>query len=211
MNFTEGFGKKWIDRILGKVDKDQGVANAGKVLGIGNDGQVVPVAQSGGGSGSRLEDITGLTIEQLLSKVKVGDDLVLNLGYKYCSGINAPSLTPVTVGDVTHLAGDMAGLYSQTSNTFFATVRYVDSSAIYLTPNPIVYNHDYTLKTINDVQYPLIIMNIVYLTAISSTGITTTTRGLLTLGGNNGVIPRVINVSATYANPNISGSLIHNS
>lgn len=50
MNFTEGFGKKWIDRILGKVDKDQGVANAGKVLGIGNDGQVVPVEQSGGGS-----------------------------------------------------------------------------------------------------------------------------------------------------------------
>ena len=50
MNFTEGFGKKWIERILGKVDKDQGVANAGKVLGIGNDGQVVPVAQSGGGS-----------------------------------------------------------------------------------------------------------------------------------------------------------------
>ena len=48
--YNEGFGKKWIDRILGKVDKDQGVANAGKVLGIGDDGQVVPVEQSGGGS-----------------------------------------------------------------------------------------------------------------------------------------------------------------
>lgn len=47
---NEGFGKKWIDKILGKVDKDQGVANAGKVLGIGNDGQVTPVEQSGGGS-----------------------------------------------------------------------------------------------------------------------------------------------------------------
>ena len=51
---NEGFGKKWIDRILGKVDKDQGVANAGKVLGIGDDGQVVPVEQSGGGSGEQL-------------------------------------------------------------------------------------------------------------------------------------------------------------
>ena len=51
------FGRTWVDRIMGKVDKDQGVANAGKVLGIGNDGQVVPVEQSGGGSGS---DVTTL-------------------------------------------------------------------------------------------------------------------------------------------------------
>lgn len=57
MNFTEGFGKKWIDRILGKVDKDQGVANAGKVLGIGADGQVVPVAQSGGSGDVLFEKI----------------------------------------------------------------------------------------------------------------------------------------------------------
>ena len=37
----------------GKVNADQGVANAGKVLGIGADGQVTPVEQSGGG-GSNL-------------------------------------------------------------------------------------------------------------------------------------------------------------
>lgn len=43
------FGRTWVDRIMGKVDKDQGVANAGKVLGIGADGIVTPVEQSGGG------------------------------------------------------------------------------------------------------------------------------------------------------------------
>lgn len=52
------FGRTWVDRIMGKVDKDQGVANAGKVLGIGADGQVVPVEQSGGGSEVLFEKIT---------------------------------------------------------------------------------------------------------------------------------------------------------
>lgn len=51
------FGRTWVDRIMGKVDKDQGVANAGKVLGIGADGQVVPVEQSGGGSEVLFEKI----------------------------------------------------------------------------------------------------------------------------------------------------------
>ena len=40
--------------IGGKVDKDQGVANAGKALGIGNDGIVTPVPFSG-------TDFTGAT------------------------------------------------------------------------------------------------------------------------------------------------------
>ena len=34
------FGRTWVDRIMGKVDKDQGVANAGKYLGVGEDGNV---------------------------------------------------------------------------------------------------------------------------------------------------------------------------
>ena len=52
------FGRTWVDRIMGKVDKDQGVANAGKVLGIGADGMVTPVVQSsGGGSEPSFEKI----------------------------------------------------------------------------------------------------------------------------------------------------------
>lgn len=70
MNFTEGFGKKWIDRILGKVDKDQGVANAGKVLGIGDDGQVVPVEQSGGGSGEST-----IKFGDIIAELKAGNDV----------------------------------------------------------------------------------------------------------------------------------------
>lgn len=83
MNFTEGFGKKWIERILGKVDKDQGVANAGKVLGIGNDGQVVPVEQSGGGSGNGLKwlpftkDVDPSTIDRIHVKYKSGTKLYM--------------------------------------------------------------------------------------------------------------------------------------
>lgn len=36
--------------VAGKVDKSQGSQNAGKVLGIGDDGMVTPVEQTGGGS-----------------------------------------------------------------------------------------------------------------------------------------------------------------
>ena len=38
-----------VPDISGKVDKAQGVSNAGKVLGIGSDGNVTPVAVSSGG------------------------------------------------------------------------------------------------------------------------------------------------------------------
>lgn len=68
---NEGFGKKWIDKILGKVDKDQGIANAGKVLGIGADGIVTPVEQTGGGTESKL---TGtFTPSQFITHVTNGD------------------------------------------------------------------------------------------------------------------------------------------
>lgn len=46
-----------IPDISGKVDKAQGANNAGKVLGIGSDGNVTPVAVSSGG-GSEWEEVS---------------------------------------------------------------------------------------------------------------------------------------------------------
>lgn len=99
MNFTEGFGKSWIDRILGKVDKDQGVANAGKVLGIGNDGQVVPVEQSGGGGGTSatVTTYTPATFFTALENgtIKVGDVIFGSISF-YSS--RAVANTVVNIG-----------------------------------------------------------------------------------------------------------------
>ena len=47
----------------GKVNTDQGVANAGKVLGIGSDGRVTPVEQSGGGGGGSITVDSALNAE----------------------------------------------------------------------------------------------------------------------------------------------------
>ena len=45
--------------VSGKVDKSQGTANAGKVLGIGDDGMVTPVEQTGGsGGGSAITSVS---------------------------------------------------------------------------------------------------------------------------------------------------------
>lgn len=84
---NEGFGKKWIEKILGKVDKDQGVANAGKVLGIGADGQVVPVEQSGGGGSLKY-----ITYNQYLEKYGFIDD--------YRAGICTGILSSAKVGTI---------------------------------------------------------------------------------------------------------------
>lgn len=50
------FAENPID-VSGKLDKNQGAANAGKVLGIGEDGEVVPVdAPTGGGESGIVEE-----------------------------------------------------------------------------------------------------------------------------------------------------------
>lgn len=210
MNFTEGFGKKWIEKILGKVDKDQGVANAGKVLGIGNDGQVVPVAQSGGGSGPVLEAISGISLDVLKTKVKVGDNLILNINYRYCSGVNASGLTPVTVDDLTHFTGDLSVTYSSTVGTFFTTVRYIDSNGIYLTSNPILSQYEEQATIINGTQHLVTINSTVSFTSITSSGVHANTRGVVILGGESGAIPRVRNLSNATTS-GIEGYIIHNS
>lgn len=52
----EYFAENPID-VSGKLDKNQGAANAGKVLGIGEDGEVVPVdAPTGGGESGIVEE-----------------------------------------------------------------------------------------------------------------------------------------------------------
>lgn len=64
-----------IPDISGKVDKAQGANNAGKVLGIGSDGNVTPVAVSSGG-GSEWEEIN---VSSLPTDFKSGDILRIML------------------------------------------------------------------------------------------------------------------------------------
>lgn len=207
---NEGFGKKWIERILGKVDKDQGVANAGKVLGIGNDGQVVPVEQSGGGSGSVVEAISNIGLDELKTKVKVGDNLLVGINYRVASSVNANNLTPVVVDGLTHFTGDMSPSYVMTDKTCLLTIRSI-SSNIALVQNPIVYHRETPEITINSVKYPLYATNVVYPNLIGSSGITTFTVGEVILGGNSGVIPRHANIYTSMTTSSINGYIIHNS
>ena len=133
---NEGFGKKWIDKILGKVDKDQGVANAGKVLGIGNDGQVVPVEQSGGGSAFTpwTETVTVPNIATMVSenKLKIGDILTYNIPAYL---LRVTNLTGVNIGTVEApvyvLEGDASPF--NFSYTVSRTIRSITDSSILFT------------------------------------------------------------------------------
>lgn len=51
-------------KLAGKLDKQQGVENAGKVLVVGEDGNVVPGETWGGGSEKQIELIESYAIEQ---------------------------------------------------------------------------------------------------------------------------------------------------
>ena len=65
-------GKRVIESIpedhqtamAGKVDKQQGAENAGKVLGIGEDGNVTPVEQTGGGGNTNIDQLLALAIKR---------------------------------------------------------------------------------------------------------------------------------------------------
>lgn len=126
---NEGFGKKWIDKILGKVDKDQGVANAGKVLGIGNDGQVVPVEQSGGGSGGSTEHTSFTTslYNLLTAGIKPGDVLVIN-GAATSGFIKGPSAVESIDTNLSKITSWSSSTQSISIQSFVFTVQSITKS-----------------------------------------------------------------------------------
>lgn len=136
---NEGFGKKWIDKILGKVDKDQGVANAGKVLGIGADGIVTPVEQTGGGGTFtpwtetvKIADIATMVGQ---NKLKIGDILSYHVSLYY---LKTDRLTGVNIGTVEAPVYVLEG--SPSIFNFGTTVRktiysITDSSILFTDPN----------------------------------------------------------------------------
>lgn len=127
MNFTEGFGKKWIDRILGKVDKDQGVANAGKVLGIGADGRVTPVEQSGGGSSVWNESVSISSYADLVGKIKVGDELIATVSVRSIGVRSTDAVfTPIT-DNILRLT-TFGTTTADENKTFHLTVTSIDES-----------------------------------------------------------------------------------
>ena len=145
---NEGFGKKWIDKILGKVDKDQGVANAGKVLGIGNDGQVVPVEQSGGSTFTPWTE--SLSKPQFINKfdsgeIHVGDIVKLTLHYNICSGDTKSYLEPISADSSLKRAVINPTLTSQ-SSSFVFTILAISNNSIYLTYSNVYLNNNKAIE-----------------------------------------------------------------
>ena len=66
-----------VDDVNTKVAKNQGTANAGKVLGIGSDGMVVPVDAGGSGNEVYYGSLSNLDY----SKLKVGSSILLVIGH----------------------------------------------------------------------------------------------------------------------------------
>lgn len=60
----ESIPEDYQTAMAGKVDKQQGAENAGKVLGIGEDGNVTPVEQTGGGGNTNIDQLLALAIKR---------------------------------------------------------------------------------------------------------------------------------------------------
>lgn len=132
---NEGFGKKWIERILGKVDKDQGVANAGKVLGIGNDGQVVPVAQSGGSAFTPwTEELTKSEFARKFEsgEIHTGDLVQVSVHYDTCTGNTSSYLEPISTNSSLKRA-IINPTITTTSKSFIFTIFAIFDNSMYLT------------------------------------------------------------------------------
>lgn len=91
------------DALAGKLNTNQGTANAGKYLGIGSDGAVAPVAApSGGGSGeSDWRLIQDITVEADVKSVSVnsdynGDGFSCREIYILSNAVNASDQTSAT-------------------------------------------------------------------------------------------------------------------
>ena len=174
MNFTEGFGKKWIERILGKVDKDQGVANAGKVLGIGNDGQVVPVEQSGGSGSGGIEVLTFTNASELKDaymngKIQVGDIVEGNgqlffLNPQLLTVESEPlphvtSITYNTIYSVPEVYGIITGIdTTSSSNSVYLNISVTTTADTNSTVVRDTNGKEYTVKSLSkyrDIKAPI--------------------------------------------------------
>lgn len=147
------FGRTWVDRIMGKVDKDQGVANAGKVLGIGADGIVTPVEQSGGGGSTfpYAEEITNMSASELSSKLKIGDELQVELRYYKLGNVNIANPTLEAKGELTVINGTISYGESNGSYPVRLIVNDTDVYGYYTFSNPVVYESTSKLtSTVND-------------------------------------------------------------
>ena len=128
------FGRTWVDRIMGKVDKDQGVANAGKVLGIGSDGVVTPVEQTGGGGAFTpwTETIALADLNTYLNNnsIKVGDKITFPFTYiSYRAGSNLYLENISTSTDPIYRVGGYPNLI-KTSVTITKTIRNISDTSV---------------------------------------------------------------------------------
>ena len=103
-NNDDAANKKYVDDVAtGKLNTNQGAANAGKYLGIGSDGAVAPVAApAGGGSGeSDWRLIQDITVEANVKSVSVnsdynGDGFSCREIYILSNAVNASDQTSAT-------------------------------------------------------------------------------------------------------------------
>lgn len=123
--------------INGKVAISQGTENAGKVLGIGSDGNVTPVDVGGSSGGFTIGSITTSTISSIYTTLKLGD-IVTIMGLKSSSGgeiVNFIGMVGAKSGNDSYIIG--CGSNKSGSNLAFMTQIVVQSSSITIYYNNI--------------------------------------------------------------------------
>ena len=199
----------------GKVNVAQGVANAGKVLGIGADGNVTPVEQSGGGGSAfpYIETITDLNPGELLNKVKKGDELILNTMIVIAGsiGITNPSLQ--TRGDFKTIEGSLYSGQGQTAKTIKLLVSAVSSSLINFCEVPVYENITEFYETVGDVQIAKNSCIRTFCPYMSDSQIACVSycSAVLYAQNNTTVIPRTYYHKSQKNITSLTGYIVHNS
>lgn len=209
------FGRTWVDRIMGKVDKDQGVANAGKVLGIGDDGQVVPVEQSGGGGSSfpYVEVITNLDASELSNKIKQGDNLIVKVNYTKFEQMNISDIALEAVGDLKKITGTITTGLTRGTYTAFLTCDSVDSNGtIKFSQVPIFHISSILNTTVDGITIYRACLGNAVVTSLSSGYLRSYSDCMMyAYSDDTSVIPRVSHKTDTGSIKTLNGFIIHNS
>ena len=91
-----------MQALTGKVSANQGIENAGKILGIGEDGVVAPVAPTGSGSGAVSEDDIREAVENYMTENPVE--------IKTTDAVEKDNTLPVTSAGVYTVCGNIEAL-----------------------------------------------------------------------------------------------------
>ena len=198
----------------GKVNVAQGVANAGKVLGIGADGNVTPVEQSGGGSSfPYAEEISNMSASDLIAKLKQGDELQIDLRSYKMSNVNMDNASLEAKGDLSVINGTITFGESYGSYPVHLVVCGTNDYGYLTFANSVIYEATSELESsVNNVTLKRVGHGVTIAEALSPSGITTRTFvNAYVFADNPTIIPRMGYVMKTRNTTSFTGRIIHNS